>query len=189
MVYHIPLRKLRLDRRMSERELAEQAGISRVTLRQIEAGEGNPTLHSLHSVADRLERKLLVLLVPSEPCLSDYSTVAVSLKVLHDSFSSWKIHFLEMVDEFRKTADPFLVCLPPVHDLDFSLRALLSSITLSLCEEVGQKPPDWAVRRHFLPEPWFVSEVESLKALAIRDSPVAFRRNNIFVQENFLDRV
>jgi hypothetical protein len=37
-------------------------------------------------------------------------------------------------------------------------------------------------------KPWFVSEVNSLYAMALFDSPLAFRNNNIFVLENFLNR-
>lgn len=39
-----------------------------------------------------------------------------------------------------------------------------------------------------LPEPWFVAGVENLKATALVESPLPFRRNNIFVLGNFLSR-
>jgi len=54
--------------------------------------------------------------------------------------------------------------------------------------ELGVESPPWAMRSYYLPEPWFVSEVESLKAMAIQESPLFFRRNNIFVLDNFLSR-
>jgi hypothetical protein len=40
-----------------------------------------------------------------------------------------------------------------------------------------------------LEEPWFVTGIENLKAMAIVESPVFFRRRLIFVLENFLSRV
>ena len=48
--------------------------------------------------------------------------------------------------------------------------------------------PAWAAGCHFLPEPWFVSGVESLKATALVEAPLAFRRNNVFVLGNFMSR-
>jgi transcriptional regulator with XRE-family HTH domain len=184
----LPFSHLRQKKLLSERSFAESAGISRLTLRRLESGGGNPTIDSLERAAAALGRRCVLLLVPDRPAASDYCTVAASLKVLADGFDSWTIHFLELVDEFRKTADGCLLLLPPTRGLDARLEALLASIAVALSEEVGQSPPAWAARRYFLPRPWFVAGVESLKAMAIRDSPVAFRNNNIFVQDNFLQR-
>jgi hypothetical protein len=39
-----------------------------------------------------------------------------------------------------------------------------------------------------LPRPWFVAGVENLKATALVESPLPFRRNNVFVLGNFLSR-
>jgi hypothetical protein len=38
-------------------------------------------------------------------------------------------------------------------------------------------------------DPWFVSGMESLKAIALVESPLPFRLRKIFVLENFLSRV
>jgi len=53
---------------------------------------------------------------------------------------------------------------------------------------MGQAPPWWANRPLVLAEPWFVSGMENLKATALVESPVQFRRNNVFVLGNFLSR-
>jgi hypothetical protein len=49
--------------------------------------------------------------------------------------------------------------------------------------------PAWVWAVPSLKEPWFLSGMESLKAIAIVESPVFFRRRKIFVLENFLYRV
>lgn len=95
---------------------------------------------------------------------------------------------MNLVDEFRRTLDVRLIFLPPPSELDKSLSAMLSSIVLYLCDEAEIEAPTWAKKRVDLPTPWFVSETESLKAMAILESPLVFRRNNIFVLENFLER-
>ena len=187
-MYRLPFRYLREKAGLSERELASAAGVSRLTLRNAEAAGGNPTLRSLALLARPLGRRIVCLAVPTEEAPSDYSTVAVSQRVQQEGFSSWKIHYMELVDEFCKRIDPRLILLPPIRELHPQLRALLASIVLQLCEEVGQESPGWARQRYFLDDPWFISGMESLKAMAIRESPLAFRRNNIFVHENFLQR-
>jgi len=136
-----------------------------------------------------LDKDLVVLLAPSSgKCRSDDSTVGVSFKVMRDGFDTWPIYFLEFVDAFRKTLDMRLILLPPVRDLDAKLLSLLASITLELCAESGMEAPSWAKKSYFLDQPWFISDMESLKATAIQESSLYFRRNNIFVQDNFLKR-
>lgn len=179
---------LRLQLGLTEREL-HVSGISRGTLRSLESGVGNPTIQSMDTLAKFMGRKLEILLLPPKDCVSDHSSVAVSMKVTIDGPDSWKIHFMEMADEFRKTQDPRLVLLPPVGSLPPKLKALLASMVLRLCGELNLAPPEWAERRHFLNTPWFPSGVESLKATALLESPLEFRLNNIFVQGNFLSRV
>jgi hypothetical protein len=49
--------------------------------------------------------------------------------------------------------------------------------------------PQWTWDIPSCKEPWFVSGVENLKAIALAESPVFFRRRKIFVLENFLQRV
>jgi len=117
------------------------------------------------------------------------STIAASYKVLRDGFESWKIHFMDLIDEFQRTLDPQLILLAPPVELSREQRALLASIVLQLCMNENISPPAWSMKKNFLSKPWFVSEMQSLKAMAIKESPIAFRRNNIFVLNNFLERV
>lgn len=184
----LPLGRLREARALSERAFAEASGVSRITLRQVEARRPSATLDTLIKIAQGLERRLAVLLTPQEECDSDLSTVAVSLKVVRDGDESWKSHFFEMVDEFRRTLDPRLLLLPPSRSLAAPLRALLASMALALCEETGIDFPEWANKGYFLDRPWFPSETESLKATACLESPLWFRRNNIFVLGSFMER-
>ena len=117
------------------------------------------------------------------------STVATGLNIERDGFSSWKLHLMNMVDEFRRHHDPPLFTVPPPSNIDRRIKALLASSVLYLCEESNICAPEWAKENYFLPTPWFVSGVESLKATSILESPWCFRKNNIFVLGNFLDRV
>jgi hypothetical protein len=183
----MPWRRHLENRALSERLASVKAGISRSTWRALARRSSTIGLESLAAAARSLDLSMTLLLMPRET-RSDCSTVAVSYEVLRDGPASWKIHFMDMVDEFRRSLDPALLLLPPPRELPQELRAMLAAIVLSLAEEVGMDAPRWAQKKYELREPWFVAGVENLKAMALLESPLPFRRNNIFVTGNFLSR-
>lgn len=184
----IAFAKLSKQQHLSETRGARLAGISRLTWRSVVQGQTTVGLNSLISVAKTLATEVAIVAFPAGSDGCDCSTVAVSFRVLRDGPSSWKIHFMELVDEFRRSLDSRLLLLPPPNELSLQHKALLASIVVSLCWETEMTPPSWADRSFQLASPWFVSEMESLKAMSILESPLPFRRNNIFVGENFLNR-
>ena len=100
----------------------------------------------------------------------------------------WCIHLMNFVDDFRRhkalkaVADPFELS-------DAKMDALLASTAEALCDEVGIEPPVWLESVPDLKEPWFIGDLERLKAISIVQSPLRFRMRKIFVLENFLSRV
>lgn len=187
--FYAPLRQMRVRARLSEREASVQARLARSTLRQVEAGSETASLASFASACEAVGSRAAVLAFSDDgECSSDCSTVAASLLVAQEGEDSWKTHFMDLVDAFRGALDPRLLLLPPSAKLPPRLVALLASTVLVLCDEAAMDPPDWATKSHWLPSPWFVAGLESLKASAIVESPLAFRRNNIFVLKNFLER-
>ncbi len=182
------LKRVRNDRRLTESAVAGHGQISRLTVRHVEAHLPSISIQSLAATAGAVDRRVAILTLPEEELNPDFCTYAVATKTIHDGEHSWKLHFMELVDEFRRTVNPLLLLLPPPTELPHSLRALLASIACSLSDEAGIDPPTWAGKSYYLDKPWFVSGMESLKATAILESPLAYRRNNIFVQENFLNR-
>lgn len=180
----------RLAPEMSERGLVQLLGISRTQWRAFRAGRWNPTWKTLQRLSKFSGSEIWIENFSESHYLnSELSTVGVSAGVMRDGFNSWKIHFMDFVDEFRRTKDRRLLILPPLANLDPRLRCLLGCIVVQLCHEVNMAAPDWAVNQAPLKNPWFVSEIESLKAIALTESPIAFRIKNIFVFRNFLDRI
>lgn len=186
-MYHLML-PIKRQQAESERTMAESIGLSRGALREVLSFTLRPRLSSIKKIADHLGLGLNIMAVPENQVDSEVSTVGISYAVLRDGFESWKIHFMNLVDEFRRNPDPRLILLPPPKELDPKLKALLASIACALSAEVSMPPPEWVVVDNFLPIPWFPSEMESLKAMNILESPQAFRKNNIFVGKNFLER-
>lgn len=100
----------------------------------------------------------------------------------------WLLHLMDFVDDFRYFKDPAAIAEPfELHE--GKLNAMLASTSEYLCDELGFEPPSWLSDVPALRYPWFVSGIESLKAIAIVESPLRFKIRQIFVLENFLSRV
>jgi hypothetical protein len=68
-------------------------------------------------------------------------------------------------------------------------NAYLAAVAETLCREASLPPPVWTEAPPcFLHRPWFAGGFETLKALLLVESPVAFRRRNLFVSANALTR-
>jgi hypothetical protein len=102
--------------------------------------------------------------------------------------SDW-VPFFNAVDEVRRTRNYAALKRLYSRSRRTRERALLNATACALAAELGDAPPWWAVRPLLLPDPWFVAGIENLKASALVESPLQFRRNNIFVLGNFLSRV
>ena len=94
------------------------------------------------------------------------------------------------MDAFRKaeSKQDYIQC-PPCENLHPNIKALFASSVEALCVEQGLEIPNWCASINALECPWFVSETENLKAMALVESPALFRKRNLFVLENFLSRV
>lgn len=95
---------------VSESKASEAAGISRLTWRSVVAGKTTVELKSVRAVANHLGLILGLMAWPAEQDVvsrSELSTVGISLMVSSDGFESWKIHFMNFVDDCYH---PFVNC-------------------------------------------------------------------------------
>jgi hypothetical protein len=115
-------------------------------------------------------------------------TLEETKQAMIEAGEHWCVPFMDFVDEFRRSRD-LSVAAEPFRLSHPRYDALLASALEYLCHEQGLETPAWSWEVPVLPEPWFVSGIENLKALAIAQSPAFFRRRKIFVLDNFLSRV
>jgi len=102
----------------------------------------------------------------------------------------WKIAYMNFVDGFRRRPSVSLIEKDPKSiQSDPKMYALIQSICIQLCLEHNLPAKGWLTKRAFLSTPWFVSGMKSLYAMALKESPAPFRKNNIFVLGNFLARI
>jgi hypothetical protein len=100
---------------------------------------------------------------------------------------NWALHLMNFVDDFRRTRD-LRAMEDPFESRADRIGALLASTAESLCDETGLDVPDWLSQVPAATQPYFVSELENLKAICLVESPLRFRLRKIFVLENFLTR-
>ncbi len=63
----------------------------------------------------------------------------------------------------------------------------LAAVVETLAEQIGAPCPEWAEKRS-LRSPWFANPSEFLRAVLLVESPLAFRKRNLFVSENAMSR-
>lgn len=183
------LRKIREARGLSQREAAKRAGVSFRTIQLIESGGWDPKISTLQKVLVSLGypegviESRLKHLTAQNP-----DSVPIFTGSLRTGEESWKILLFNFVDRFRAARDRTLIDEPPAPTAPPEIRALTASTVESLCREQGMTPPDWCLGVAPLKTPWFPSGIENLKASALVESPAEFRRRNIFVLGNFLER-
>jgi transcriptional regulator with XRE-family HTH domain len=180
----------RRSRRLSQRALARKAGVAYRTIQLIEAGRHDPRLSTLAKLAralgeraDAVERAIEHRLTPS----SDTASGACR-GILRDGTEAWKSRLFDFVDAFRRRPSAAAVAEPPPPQTAPKILALVAGVVEALCEEAGLPTPWWCDGVPALQEPWFVSGVENLTVSALVESPVHFRRRNVFVLANFLHR-
>jgi hypothetical protein len=101
---------------------------------------------------------------------------------------NWCIHLMDFVDDFRYYKDTRAIA-KPFEPGEPKMDALLASTAEALCDEMSFPPPQWLSEVPACANPFFVGEIENLKAISIVQSPLRFRIRKIFVLENFLSRV
>ncbi len=184
------VRTVRIRRGISQRDLARRAGISFRGLQLLETPGHDPRVSSLDKVSAALELPTggITALLGGFLLEDGRSFRSASIRMLAQGFESWTIHLFDSVDAFRRERDPDLVRTGPVDELHPKLRALIASTVETLCAELSISSPGWCRGVEPLDSPWFVTGIENLKASALVESPVWFRKRNIFVLANFLER-
>lgn len=114
-------------------------------------------------------------------------TAVQTHRAMLDDEEWWEIPFMEFVDDLRHHRDPTLVA-EAIKRSGHRFDQLMASTVEYLCHELDLDEPEWTCWVESLREPWFVSGVESLKAITQVESPAEFRMRMVFVLENFLSR-
>jgi hypothetical protein len=170
--------------------MAREAGLSFRGVQLLESKGHNWRYESLKAIAGAyaLPDHGLDYVVERFLSMTVDSVEEVSLRIYLGGQASWRIHFFNFVDQFRRNPDTPLISHPPIEALNPHIKAPFASTVEFLCAEQKLSSPSWTRSIETLELPWFVSGVENLKACALMESPAQFRSRNIFVLGNFLQR-
>ena len=115
-----------------------------------------------------------------------------------------------LIDKLATTSHPPSQMLAEIHDflqslsgkaLEVAVRATdlttlnslesnyVAAMVEQACANKGTQMPSWLGTIARLPNPWFASELKSLRLHLLTKSPAPFRRRNIFVDSTLGDRV
>lgn len=183
------LKEIREAREMSQRRLAKRSGMCFKSIQLMESRRHNLRLHSLDKVLKALGYPDQFVEATIEGALHSppESVWVISSQIEKQGEASFKLWLFNFVDTFRNHPSLILIDRPPECRFP-RILALLASTVETLCDETRMAYPWWTPSIVCLEEPWFVSGIENLKSMSVVDSPVHFRKRNIFVLDNFLER-
>lgn len=99
---------------------------------------------------------------------------------------------LQLTDDFRASSPAgrrALVARAPELVGDGRYDAALAALVEHLCAEADAPVPRWTDAPGRFAEPWwFPADLEGLRAAALRDSPISFKRHGVFVTANAWNR-
>jgi len=100
---------------------------------------------------------------------------------------------VQFADDFRSLpagARRQLVAEAPELVGDRRYDAAIAGLVEHLCAERGMGAPGWTAAPERFAEPWwFPAGLPALRARALRDSPISFKRHGVFVTAEAFDRV
>lgn len=184
------IKKRREKAGFSQRDLAKKAQVSFRTLQLVEKKGHDARLSTFSHLASALgyPKNVFSQYVNRFFSYPPFSLFMISQKIAFSRTKEWQVYFFNFVDEFRKTKDSTYINKAPDSRLSQKLTALFASASETLCDELNLKHPDWCAGVASLKTPFFVSQIENLKPLALIETPIHFKKRNVFVLNNFLDR-
>lgn len=177
------LRTARLNRGLTQRELATKCQVSQPAIARIESAVEDATLERLNRLLRPLGSK--VTLVPFRT-----STVYETAAFIRDDVSAGEFQhafrsIIQLNDDIER-ADPatrVALCLtPPNATGDIRFDALIAGLVEYKLESVQLPKPLWVSDlRFFLENPWDLEQVPQLQERARLCTPEQFSRHGVFV--------
>jgi transcriptional regulator with XRE-family HTH domain len=177
------LRTARLNRGLTQRELAKKCQVSQPAIARIESAVEDATLERLNGLLQPLGSK--VTLVPFRTS-TVYETAAF---IRHDVSAGEFLHafrsIIQLNDDIER-ADPatrVALCLtPPNATGDMRFDALIAGLVEYKLESAQLPKPLWVSDlRFFLENPWDLEQVPQLQERARLCTPEQFSRHGVFI--------
>jgi len=187
-------RRLREERGLSQAAVARLMGTSQSWVARMETGEVDPSLSSVRRYLDAVGARL-DLQTESWPPPFQPMTVADLTRAAKRHAGDGEVVLrlcLQFIDDFRE-ADPAtrlgLLRTAPGSTGDQRWDAFIAALAEHLAYHEGLPIPRWTDRGdRFLKQWWFLSDLPSVRAAALAESPAAFRRRGVFITDDLFAR-
>ena len=174
------IKHAREERGLSQRALAQRAGVEQSTVARIELGDADPA----YSTVVRLLGAAGFRLPDPEPSIPTLAEAALGGDEL-----DWTM--LRSVTDLAER-DPSSVRLvigaePPIN-AGITARTILAAVAAFLAEEAGVRAPRWARHTPPLGEAWHPDGTPRMIRLTIAETPPTVARYNVWLRASALQR-
>ncbi|MGD9997256.1 MAG: multiprotein-bridging factor 1 family protein [Ilumatobacteraceae bacterium] len=174
------IKTAREQRGLSQRALAERAGVEQSTIARIERGDADPAYSTVVRLLDAAGFRLPEP-EPSIPTLAEVATGGDEL--------DWTT--LRSVTDLAQR-DPssvrLLIGAEPPRATGSVARTILAAVAAFLAEQAGIRAPAWARHTPPLDEPWHPTGTPRMVRHTIAETPPAMARYNVWLRTSALRR-
>ena len=185
------LREARHRRGLTQRGLAQRAGVPQPTISAIEAGRRSPSVELFERIVQRGRLPLEIRLVDESP-FSALAHAKELIRRLSDPTRSLEQReegaFRSVIDlrnDLRAASDDELDSLvadrPPLSGTP-RWDAFVAGVVEDACEHRGQKAPSWTEEaKRFIDPPWHVSTDAYFRKLEEETTPVSLAHHGVLI--------
>ena len=192
------IRSLRERHHLTQRDLAQLAGVPQPTISSIESGKREPSLSLLSSIVESVGEALRIGVVPATP----FSGVATSDAIRHlirrsetgdavdDSILRRLLSFRDVIQQASPEEVIDLITSPPSLIGDARWDACVAAVVEEECARRDVAPPRWVNdAQRFVKPFWFLSKIPALHQWEFETAPTAFIRHGVIAAADELASV
>jgi len=193
---------LRHDQGLTQRALAQRAGVPQPTIAEIESGRREPSLSLLSKIAESAGVAVDVRLVPLDPqsALAAAQQIGQRLtgsmhdglppKTREDGALRSALDFRDALRRLPREDLSLRVAAPPTLIGERRWDAFLAAVVEDECARKDLAPPRWTSDpRRFVRPFWYLSKVPELHTWELATAPGAFVRHGVLAAEEELESV
>ena len=173
------IRNAREQRGLSQRALAERAGVEQSTIARIELGDSDPA----YSTVIRLLDAAGFQLPEPQPSIPTLAEAAIGA----DEIDWTMLRSVTDLAERNPSTVGLLVGGEPATAGTIS-RTILAAVAAFLAEQAGVHTPAWARQTPALPEPWHPHGTPRMIRQTIAETPPVVARYNVWIRASALQR-
>lgn len=174
------IRSARDRRGLSQRALAERAGVEQSTIARIELGEADPAYSTVVRILDAAGFRL----PEPEPSIPTIAEAAVG----GDEIDWTMLRSVADLAERDPSSVQLLIGAEPPGETHRTARTILAAVAAHLAEQAEVRTPAWVRHTPPLDEPWHPDGTPRMVQRTKAETPPAVARFNVWLRASALHR-